>query len=354
MLKPQVNYIIGIGRSGTSLLVSLLGSQASIHTLPENYFSVFFAHYFKNKTSFSNQDVSLIHTFNQHFNLLQPYIGFSYKLDEKLLKNGFEGNYLELCKRIYRSFEHSTLNKSNPSIIVDKNPSNTLFLNTLKETNKQGKYILMVRDYRANMLSRKESIHLLSPNVVYNAIRWNYFTKKALRFQRKNQDSVLVVKYEDLVAQPSVELQRVLAFFGLHESNELGDRTVESQSYKEFQKHAGFAANERIAKKYGDLAQPIFTSRLDAWKEGLSEREIELCDLYCGKLGQTFGYTPVFENPSLVLKILTHLRYTPLYIKIRITFFKDAFFYYLPIQFKVNRFTQYVKKVNELRQHRST
>jgi hypothetical protein len=354
MHNTQVNYIIGIGRSGTSLLVSLLGSQPNIQTIPENYFSMFFAHYYAKKTTFSVQDVRLINSFNEKFNILQPYIGFSYLLEEKLLKNGFNGDYLSLCKLIYSSFHHNTMNRFDPAVIIDKNPSNTLFLKTLKTINREGKYILMMRDYRANMLSRKESIHLLSPNIVYNAIRWNYFTKKALRFQRKNQDNVLVVKYEDLVTNPSIELQRILIFFGLNESVDLANRTQESQIYKEFQNHAALASNDRIIKKYGDLAQPIFTSRLDVWKERLSKKEIALCELYCSKLGREFGYTPEFPKSSFFATIFYHLRYAPLYIKVRFTFLKDAVFYYLPIKFKVARFAQYVNRVDELRQKASS
>jgi hypothetical protein len=353
MHNTKVNYIIGIGRSGTSLLVSLLGSQSNIRTIPENYFSVFFAYYFAQSTTFTIDHIRLINTFNEHFNRLQPYIGYSYVLDDELIENGFYGDYLSLCKKIYGSFHHSTINNVNATVIIDKNPSNTLFLDTLKSINPKGKYLLMMRDYRANILSRKESVHLLSPNVVYNAMRWNYFTKKAIRFQKKHKEKVLVVKYEDLVVRPADELQRILDFFELNLESNLASRDEESLSYTEYQNDEKLARNERIIKKYGDLAQPIFTSRINAWQERLSEKEIELCELYCSKAGSSFGYQPSRTKASLGKRIFVHLRYLPIYLKVRFTFFKDTVFYYLPIRFKVSRFVKYVNKVDQFRQKAS-
>jgi hypothetical protein len=115
----QTHYIIGIGRSGTSLLMSLLGAHPSIHGTPENYFSVFFAKKFKNKTRFSAHEIQLIHRFNIAFDKLQPYVAFQYTLNEEndLLKKGFKGNYNELCQQIYLSFEHATIKNTEAKII---------------------------------------------------------------------------------------------------------------------------------------------------------------------------------------------------------------------------------------------
>ena len=46
----KVHYVIGIGRSGTSLLMSLLGAHQNLHTPPENYFNTFFKNAFQKCT----------------------------------------------------------------------------------------------------------------------------------------------------------------------------------------------------------------------------------------------------------------------------------------------------------------
>jgi hypothetical protein len=340
----QVNYIIGIGRSGTSLLMSLLGSHPELHAPPENYFSVFFANAFANKTSFSPQEIQLIHRFNNAFGKLQPYVGFEYALPNEILKNGFKGTYLELCSEIYNSFQHAVLSRKEKPIIIDKNPVNTLFLEHLLAINPTAKYVLMIRDYRANILSRKESIHLLSPRVAFNAIRWNYFTKRALQWKKRFPEQVLVVRYEDLVHEPDGILQQVFDFFGVEPifSEEL--RQLERSGYEYYKNDVAIEQSERARKKYEDLAQPIFTSRIDKWKTGLTKSEIEIAEAFCNEIGTIFDYRSQ-SNQKKIRNHLLRLKYLPLHIKISLNFIKDTLFYYLPISYKVNRFEKYVAKI---------
>ena len=340
----QINYIIGIGRSGTSLLMSLLGSHPELHAPPENYFSVFFAHAFAKKNSFSPQDIQLIHRFNKAFSKLQPYVGFEYLLPKEIITNGFNGTYLELCNEIYSSFQHAVLPKKEKPIIIDKNPVNTLFLSELASINPSAKYVLMIRDYRANILSRKESIHLLSPRAAFNAIRWAYFTRKALRWKKKFPEQVIVVRYEDLVHESDAILQQVFDFFGVNPifSEEL--RQLERRGYEHYKNDIAIEQSERARKKYEDLSQPIFTSRIDKWKTGLTETEIEISEAFCNEIGTIFDYTSQ-SNQKKIKNYLIRLKHLPLNLKIRVNFIKDALFYYLPISYKVNRFEKYVANI---------
>lgn len=340
----QINYIIGIGRSGTSLLMSLLGSHPELHAPPENYFSVFFANAFANKTSFSPQEIQLIHRFNKAFGKLQPYVGFEYALPNEAITNGFKGSYLELCNEIYNSFQHAVLPKKENPIIIDKNPVNTLFLEHLLSINPTAKYVLMIRDYRANILSRKESIHLLSPRVAFNAIRWNYFTKRALQWKKKFPEQVLVVRYEDLVHESDAILKQVFDFLGVPPlfSEEL--RQLERSGYEHYKNDVAVEQSERARKKYEDLAQPIFMNRIDKWKTGLTETEIEISEAFCNEIGTVFDYRSQ-SNQKKIKNYLIRLKHLPLNVKIRVNFIKDALFYYLPISYKVNRFEKYVAKI---------
>lgn len=347
----QTHYIIGIGRSGTSLLMSLLGAHPSIHGTPENYFSVFFAKKFKNKTRFSAHDIRLIHRFNIAFNKLQPYVAFQYTLNEEndLLKNGFKGNYNELCQQIYLSFEHATIKNTEAKIIIDKNPSNTLFTNKILDFNPNSKFILVVRDYRANILSRKESIHLLSPNVAFNSIRWNYFTKKALQLKEKFPEKVLLIRYEDLVRATDETLNTIFVFLDVECINSQELRERERASYLEFEHDEKLKSSVRIQKKYGDLAKPIFTNRTEKWKENLTAFEIETTEAICNEVGKKVGYFPI-KNISSIRNFYLRLKNLILFMKIHITFQKDYFFYHLPIEYKVKKFENFVQKINEKRE----
>ena len=343
----KTNYIIGIGRSGTSLLMSLLGAHPIIHTTPENYFSIFFSNAFQNKTVFSPQDIRLIHRFNIAFGKLQPYVGFNYILNDAsdLLNNGFKGTYLELCNEIYLSFQHTTLQNEAVSSIIDKNPSNTLFTDRLLKFNPEAKFILMVRDYRANMLSRKESIDFFTPDVAFNSFRWNYFTKKALQLKDRFPDKVLLVRYEDIVNSTDETLHTIFSFLEVETINSEDLRARERASYLDFENDEKLKSSDRIQKKYGDLAKPIFKNRTDKWKESLTHSEIQVAESICGLTGAQVGYQATQEIP--VLKSIDFkLKNSFKSLKVNLIFQKDYLFFYLPIEFKLKRFEAFVDKID--------
>jgi hypothetical protein len=345
---PKVNYIIGIGRSGTSLLMSLLGSHPAIHTPPENYFSVFFAKVFSAKKSFTIKEIELINRFNIAFGKLQPYVGFEYQIPEKILKQGFVGTYLELCEIIYSSFKHIPFPDKNPDIFIDKNPSNTLFLKELNSFNPEAKYILMIRDYRGNLLSRKESIHLLSPNIAFNAIRWTFFTRKAHRWKKKYPDKVMTIRYEDLVENPDKWIKIVFSFLEVDPILSENLQKQERAGYAIYKEDPEIEKSTRARKKYEDLSVPIFKTRVDQWKDSLRPDEISIADVFCQKAGSEFNYHEQ-KNINLINRINVRFRYVFLSIKVKIGFYKDYLFYNLPIEFKVRKFENYVKSVNEKR-----
>ncbi|MCW8940558.1 MAG: sulfotransferase [Flavobacteriales bacterium] len=343
----EVNYIIGIGRSGTTLLTSILGTHPEINTIPENYFVTFFYNSFKNKTYFKPSELLLIHEFNLLFNKLQPYIGYGYTLNKEndFLQQPFIGNYHELCKCFYKFFKHKTNHSVNAPIIIDKNPSNTLYCKKLLELNPNAKFIFITRDYRANILSRIESVHIRPSSVAYNAIRWNYFMSKALKFEKQHSNQVLKIKYEELVSHPENTLDRIFSFLKIEQYSTDNLQVNEEQAIvKDLTNHS----SERLNKKYNDLIKPINTSRLDSWKTNLAYEQLILSDYICKRFGKKLGYKPqtkitVLKKTSLFIKTI-HIRY-----RLLIEQLKDKITFYLPIKFKVNRFKKHIQRIETVR-----
>ena len=58
--KKDIHFIIGIGRSGTTLLSQLLNNHKEIQALPEANFLVFFLNQFQNKKQFTINDINLL------------------------------------------------------------------------------------------------------------------------------------------------------------------------------------------------------------------------------------------------------------------------------------------------------
>jgi len=337
----EIAYIVGIGRSGTSLLQSLLNQHPKVLAGPENYFVRFFHPNWKNKTEFNAQDIKLINQFNLAFNELQLPIGFETKSFEDMSAN----NFYSFCIENYLQYNNSAANSKEISLIIDKNPINSTYIKEILSFNPSAKFIFMMRDYRANFLSRKESIFLSSSNIFYNAIRWRHFTNKILSEQKKRPQQFHIVKYEDLVNHPQDTFNQIASFLSLDPFEIAKETTQEQQAYKTA---ATLIKQERIEKKYSDLAQGIFTHRLEQWKINLTQEEIEIADHICYPIGMQFSYSKS-SSISNAKKLYIGIRagfYSLIFAAER---FKNNTFHILPLRFKVQYFVRYVTKLNTKR-----
>lgn len=339
-------YIIGIGRSGTTLLLSLLGNHPDINILPENYFLTFFYRPFRNKTKFSPTDFEKVNTFNKAFHILQPIVGFDYEDDFNLTHStGLNGNYEEFCQQIYSHYQHRLHHSEKAKIIINKNPVNTLFLEEILSIDPKAKFIFISRDPRANALSRKQSVHIYSPSPLYNAYRWNYFTKRAIKFSSKNKDLVFQIRYEDLVQSPENQLKEILDFLGLPQVVMSTDQSLERQSISE---EDTTIKSDRWQKKYNDLSAPVFTKRIEAWKNELTQKEIKSIDSICSKYGEALGYRKMYDT-SISFSLKTLIKGSPHMVLLRLQMLKNNLTELLPLSYKIVRFRKFVDKVERKR-----
>jgi len=344
--QKKLYFIIGIGRSGTTLLTSLLNNHPQIHALPEANFWLFFLHAFKNKKEFTEADINLIFEQIELYKLSHPILGWSFdtsatkQLALEYVRSGKNVNYQQLCILICENFKVVEYDKSQAKVILDKNPSATLYVNQISEAFPDAKFIYMVRDYRANVLSRKQSIYMKSPHLARNAYRWLWFNKRALNFQKKNEEKVLRVRYEDLAEDPDTVLKNVCSFFGVDSNLMLtqGNQYAElSEKPEILERHKTY-----FAKKYADLAKPVNKERINAWQSELSKKEIAALDAVCSGFASEFGYkafTPVSFANKAGIKI------TNVFNSIRTSVFmnKEYFVYYFSPAVKLKR----IKEIHE-------
>lgn len=317
-----------------------------INTVPENYFVIFFYRSLNKRISFDEATRKMVHEFNLAFHQLQPIVGYEYNDISKNSCN-LNGTYKDFCDLIYSQYRHFSNHSENAKIIVDKNPANTLHLKKLKKLNPEAKFIFITRDYRANILSRMQSVHIHSTNPLYNGLRWNYFMKKALRFKRKNPSLVYQIKYENLVSDPHKIMQLLFDFIEVPSQDIDLNQDNEKVSIQNFAKKI---SNDRFEKKYNDLAQPVSTDRTIAWKNQLDENIIEQLDYICQPTGAKLGYLSI-KQPSFFSMLKTFIISFPQLILLRLQLLKDEATDYLPISVKISRFKKFVRKIDYSRKN---
>lgn len=337
------HYILGIGRSGTTLLVNIFNRHKNVLATPESVFTQFFFSSFKNKTVYTEKDITAILDYIATNEKLSPFINWRFEYSYfKSIKYPLEITFDDLINLIHLQFKFPNHDKQEIRHIVEKNPGNSLFGEQLLQLNENSKAIVMIRDYRANILSRKEKTHWRTPETVYNAIRWLTFNQSLLKLKSKNPNKVLFIKYEDLVTNQDKTVKKIFSFLSILYSKELLSTREEQQknNLTEKYKHLSPVQIKILETKIKSVNSPIYTSRIDKWKTALSEEEIKNCDIICSRFGNNFGYKKFkpFNKPFI-------FKCSRSYIKGRLSITKQKILFKLPYAIKLKRLKNIVSKI---------
>ncbi len=342
MEKPQYHFIIGSGRSGTTLLNLILNAHSKIVCLPEVGFILKFYNLQDREKLLSRESSEFIKKY-----LKEKYVFFNEPIEKTFsLKGIWQVNIEEMLAYIEESVNFvifrdfvlklgtfiTPINQhKNPQIVIEKNPAYTIHTDKVMHYSPNSKFVVIMRDYRSVVLSKMESRgndDIIS-NFAYYAYLWNC---KLDRF-RKDFDAIkertLIVKYEDLVANPERIIIELCKFLGVEFENEMLSHSSNTNLNKETIK------GERLEKKIGDLAKPINTDRIAAWKKKLSVDQINSIEIICNDLGQEYGYPPTQMKTSL--QKLTHsLKYFPYNVLSQLVFLFDKHVHHtLPPSLKI-------------------
>jgi hypothetical protein len=351
-MNAKLHFIVGIGRSGTTILSKLLNKYSDVHCMPEANFLVFFLYKYSHKKNFTLKEIDYIFEEIAIYALSHPMVGWEFdakpvkqKITE-LLNISETISYQQLCIFIYQNFKIPGTDKEKAHLLIDKNPSYTIFINKISRELPESKFIFIIRDYRANILSRKQSVYLKSPNVAYNATRWKLYNEEAYAFYKKNNDKVILVKYEDLVSNYELEINRIIQFLNISpilEPTHINDQqNININDYNISERF-----KERFIKKYSDLNKELNPDRLNVWKEKLSEKEIKTCEIICASFAENFGYAPSYSTSFLEKIKITVFCFIPI-LSGHMDVFKDKIIYYSPIALKLNRLKEKYKEIGFL------
>ncbi|MES2762988.1 MAG: sulfotransferase, partial [Bacteroidota bacterium] len=259
MNESGFNFIVGIGRSGTTLLMSMLNAHPTIQATPEVNFFVFFYNSWKNKKTFSEKDFETVDAYVQLFKRRKHASGFDWSLD--LFKEHIKGseniNFATIYQCFYRAFIYAGTIK-NITHNFDKNPINTLFLNEIIEQLPNSKFVFLVRDPRANYLSRKEKVNFRKSNLYADSHRWAMYNQSIFLLMEKHKDKFYVLKYEDLVSDPAFYLSELSRFFEFNNDDAMLNfhKLVKENSLKKVIDDSS-NVHEKAKEKYEKLSRPI-------------------------------------------------------------------------------------------------
>ncbi len=264
-------FIVGVGRSGSTLLRAMLCSHPNVSIPPEFY-------------GFRG----LVRTFNLYacedwLSLVQEMVCYLEKVDDfdtwsvdlKALQK--ELNQIPKTDRNLQSFIHclyhfyAQTHFPNSSCLGDKTPLNTKNLDWISLVYPNAKFILMERDGKDVALSLKQSklVETLTAGaervVAYRRL-WDSFLRKRPR------TNFITIQYANLVTSPEVELQKVSSFLGITFDKKMLDFNNAFSKLGDTQKY----------RHHANVGRKLNVDSIGRWRRELNVKEVKLLDNILG------------------------------------------------------------------------
>ncbi|HEX8517938.1 MAG TPA: sulfotransferase [Bacteroidia bacterium] len=328
----NIAFIVGMGRSGTTMLTNMLNSNPETIACPENEFIL---HSFSSFVSADFNDPAVVdrfakifdRDFNRVISIWKP--GAEFRGDLLRMKNK---SYADACKLAYLNYPISQKDKKTVKLVVDKNPSYSLHIETLHGIFPGAKFIVITRDHRDNIISRKKYSDLNTP--LYKlAADWNYYYEQIFKSLAAGGINYHLIRYEDLASQPETALRSLCQYLDIPYAEKMLHFQELSKKQKEHAlENISEEKSRKIQRMHANLEKPVNTERTNVYLKELTHEEIALLDHACGKMAARFNY-PV-HDPSARVPLSLQARYRFAYLKTSVYGIINKAMYKLPISFR--------------------
>jgi hypothetical protein len=275
-LSCQPLFIVSAGRSGTTLLRSMLVVGGQIAIPPESQVIPRAVRKYRSLQHVGWADLSslIVALFEGHANFSQWETDLSPVYQTVIHLAERERSFARVIDQVFRCYADQHFPRA--STWGDQSPINTLYLPWIFRTFPDARYLHLLRDGRdaiASMVVKGQSVEPATA-------RWANAVEQVSKLQPQLEpDRFLQVRYEDLVLETTEILQQVCAFLGI----EYTDRMLDFWQSPTTIEH-------KYHEHHRNLARPVFADSINTWAERLSTSEQEYVLSRVGDLLKRFGY----------------------------------------------------------------
>jgi Sulfotransferase family len=289
--RPPFPFVVGSGRSGTTLLRLMLEQHPDLAIPPESYFPVSMRHREPRYRSSAGFDLDAFVT-----DLLGNVRFQDWGLSESTVRSALHGvEPIDWADAIRRTFALYAEKEGKPRY-GDKTPWFIMRINELSELFPESRFVHLIRDGRDVALSLSE-VSWGPGGVEESARKWVRDMGRARRrASRLRPGTYMEARYEDLVVDPEPIVRRVAEFVDLPWNDAMlayheGAEERMSEVIREFRPLGGgiITAEERV-RQHELVAQPPSASRVGRWKAEMSPEQQEAFRSVAGKLLVQLGY----------------------------------------------------------------
>ncbi|MGH7198402.1 MAG: sulfotransferase [Candidatus Omnitrophota bacterium] len=272
-------FIVGVPRSGTTLLAAMLGAHSRLSCGPETQLFVAFLKISKDSfydaRSWPESGVEILSSvYKIAFGGRHEPIFESFGLTKDEIMNYLRDHPPSIAA-LLSSLTEQHMKKLGKKRWVEKTPLHLTNLGKIRRCFPESPIIRIVRDPRDSALSHTKTPW--GPSTFFGAlVDWKKLDGLSSNFFEKDP-LAYTVRYEDLIESPEEELKKVCEFIGESFEPAMLDtsRSLPSMKPKSWHLKAG---------------EPIDKTRTAVWKKELSESENRMAEALLGDRLKAYGY----------------------------------------------------------------
>jgi len=262
----RVVFIVGVGRSGTTLLQCMLNAHSRVVFLPETHF------------------------LRRWGGRGKPLSCFELRSDPDIMRTGIDPcgePDLASPRDLYLSLLRRYAERRNADYVGDKDPKNIEYLPRIREWFPRARVIHLVRDPRDVVVSRMRAEWSRNRPFFIQALICREQLKLGCRLgPQLFKDSYREIRYEDLIARPDEILESICLDLGIAYEPEMLNYTTA----------AADMISGRETRWKSNCFRPVMRTNRGNWRGVLSPRRIRYIESVCGEAFDRFRYTREYPD----------------------------------------------------------
>jgi hypothetical protein len=289
--QPPAPFVVGVARSGTTLLRLMLDAHPELAIPPETHFIPKLAKAMGElPKSVGEQEMRR----RAHDVITGHRRWPDFGLDAGELDRRFDHTEPFNATHALRAFYALYAEKQGKPRWGDKSPSYVRRMRRVHAVLPESHFIHLIRDGRDVALSQLE-VHHGNDEVTAAATEWVEGVEKARQVGGGIGDSYMEVRYEDLVADPRPNLELICDRIGLSFDPAMleyhrGAEERMAETVRDMERGEGAVTAEQRAKQHENVSKPPQRDRAGRWRRDMSAEQQRAFESVAGNLLADLGY----------------------------------------------------------------
>ena len=270
-------FIVGMPRSGTTLLSAILNSHSQIAITPETHFCPKYLNTLSQASSQGRQTwEKAIYSFIMSYEISQ--FNFPHQVKEQLFEKFVHGK--TTVPDIFSTLLQTFAKIHSKSIWGEKTPRHLEYVSLLKDWYPDANFVCVIRDPRDCSLSLSQ-VSWSKANIVSHALRWRNYASLSTRYQKYYCKNYYEVLYEDLIRFPSLTVSSLCHWLDI-----------------KFEPEMIHLYNKSALQLFNSNSEPWKTNTFNAidaynwgkWKQKMNYTDSTIFNVLCKKYMKMFNY----------------------------------------------------------------